>query len=83
MELRALPREQWEAHGVQELGPRLPGRYAVFFGQDGIAWVVPEPDGRFRVDGRGSQQVLAEFQRQVDEGEAEEDEDEAEEGAGG
>jgi hypothetical protein len=80
-ELRALPWEQWVGPGVIDLAPRLPGKYAVFFGTDGIAWVVPEPDGRFRVDDLGSQKVLAELERQAEEDGDDEDEGETQEGA--
>jgi hypothetical protein len=70
-ELRALPRERWEDRDVIDMTPRQPGKYAVFFGEDGIAWVIPQPDGRFRVTGLGSQKTLEEFRRQAQEGEGE------------
>jgi hypothetical protein len=75
-ELRALPRERWEEHGVLDLTHREPGKYAVFFGKDGIAWVIAQPDGRFRVDFLGSQTTLREFQRQVEAGDDDEGEEE-------
>jgi hypothetical protein len=74
-ELRALPREQWEDHGVIDLTDRLPGKYAMFFGEDGIAWVLPQPDGRFCVSGLGSQKTLRRLQRHAQEEGADEGED--------
>lgn len=71
-ELCALPREHWEGHGVIDLSPRQPGKYAVFYGDDGIAWVMPQPDGRFRVTGLGSQQRLEALRREADGGEHDE-----------
>ncbi len=73
--LRTLPRPQWPDHGVLDLSHVQPGKFAVFFGADGIAWAIPEAGGRFRVEALGSQTTLREFQRQVDEGEDEEGDD--------
>jgi hypothetical protein len=75
-ELRTIPRGQWVDHDVIDLGPDRPGAYAVFFGDDGIAWVVPEPDGRFRLTGLGSQETLEAFRREAEEGEGEKGADE-------
>ncbi|HEX5272068.1 MAG TPA: hypothetical protein VFW33_16340 [Gemmataceae bacterium] len=76
LEAMALPREQWPEHGIIDLNHVEPGKFAVFFGANGIAWAIPDANGRFRIEALGSQETLREFQRQVDAGE---DVDEGEE----
>ncbi len=68
-ELRTIPRAQWPDHDVIDLAPGRPGAYAVFFGGDGIAWVIPEADGRFRLTNLGSQEMLEAIRREAEEGE--------------
>jgi hypothetical protein len=75
-ELQTIPREQWTNHDVIDLSPNRPGTYAVFFGEDGIAWVIPEADGRFQITGLGSQEVLDSFRHEPEEAEDDQGADE-------
>ncbi len=70
-ELKGIPRERWEEHDATDLGPALPGQYFVNFGAGLIAFFTPQPDGRFRIEGLGSQKTLEEFRRQVERGNGE------------